>query len=45
MRSGEDADNPGRLLQVMPWPIFANMNSRNLQAIFEYLRAIAAIGD
>lgn len=45
VRSGEDADNPGRLLQVMPWPIFANMNSRNLQAIFEYLRAIAAIGD
>lgn len=43
LRRGQDADDPGRLLQVMPWPIFRNMNGRDLQAIYEYLRAIPSI--
>jgi hypothetical protein len=28
------------LLQVMPWPTFRNMHTRDLRAIYEYLRAI-----
>jgi hypothetical protein len=30
----------GDLLQVMPWPIFANMTDRDLLAIYTYLSAI-----
>ena len=40
MRTGEDPDKPGELLQVMPWPIFRKMNDSDLRAIYEYLRAI-----
>jgi hypothetical protein len=40
MRTGQDADHPGRLLQVMPWPVYQGMNYRDLRAIYEYLRAI-----
>jgi len=43
IRRGQDADNPGRLLQVMPWPVYGKMNARDLRAIFEYLRAIPRI--
>ena len=28
------------LLQVMPWPVYQSMTNRDLQAIYEYLRAI-----
>jgi len=31
------------LLQVMPWPIFANMSDDDLRAIYEYLSAIPCI--
>jgi hypothetical protein len=37
MRTGLDE---GRLLQVMPWPIFGNMTDRDLTAIHEYLRSL-----
>ena len=37
MRNGTDYDHPGRLLQVMGWPIFQNMTNRDLLAIYEYL--------
>lgn len=39
------ADNPvdGDLLQVMPWPTFADMTDHHLDAIYEYLRAIPCI--
>jgi hypothetical protein len=40
MRNGTDYDHPGRLLQVMPWPIFQNMTDRDLLAIYEYLGAL-----
>ncbi len=44
MRTGRDFDNMhpqfGPLLQVMPWPGYKNMTDDDLQAIYEYLRAI-----
>jgi hypothetical protein len=43
MRTGEDPDHPGQLLQVMPWPAYQAMTDRDLTAIYEYLRAIPAI--
>jgi hypothetical protein len=45
--TGEDHDdtahNPPRLLQVMPWPVFANMTIRDMRAVYEFLSAIPAI--
>jgi hypothetical protein len=43
IRRGQDADNPGRLLQVMPWPVYGKMTANDLRAVFEYLRAIPRI--
>ena len=40
LRTGEDPDNPGELLQVMPWPVFGKKTTRDLTAIYEYLRSI-----
>ena len=40
MRTGHDPDEPGRILQVMPWPVFRNMTDDDLEAIYQYLRAI-----
>ena len=40
MRNGTDYDHPGRLLQVMAWPIFQNMTDRDLLAIYEYLGSL-----
>jgi hypothetical protein len=45
MRTGRDPDDPNRLLQVMPWPIFGEMSNRDLRAIYEYLRAIPSLPD
>lgn len=39
MRTGYDEDE-GRLLQVMPWPVYRNMTDKDLRAIYEYLSAI-----
>jgi hypothetical protein len=48
MRRGTDFKNQhpqfGPLLQVMPWPVYANMSDRELSAIYEYLRAIPCVG-
>jgi hypothetical protein len=33
----------GSLLQIMPWPIYANMSDRDLRAIYEYLSAIPCL--
>jgi hypothetical protein len=45
IRSGHDPrDPPGQLLQVMPWPLLRHMTDRDLDAIYEYLRAIPAHG-
>lgn len=40
LRKGRDFDNPGQLLQVMPWPTYQTMTERDIRAIYEYLRAI-----
>lgn len=37
IRTGNDH---GRLLQVMPWPVFQDMTDHDLRAIYEYLTAI-----
>ena len=33
----------GSLLQIMPWPIYANMTDHDLRAIYEYLSAIPCV--
>lgn len=43
IRQGKDPEDPRRLLQVMPWPVYSSMGGRDLQAIYEYLRAIPSI--
>ena len=40
MRTGHDPDEPGEILQVMPWPVYGNMIDSDLKAVYEYLRAI-----
>jgi hypothetical protein len=37
---GTDFDNPGQLLQVMPWPAFQNRTDEDIRAIYEYLSAL-----
>jgi hypothetical protein len=43
IRTGEDPDNPGQVLQVMPWPVYQTMTDRDLGAVYEYLSSIPAI--
>jgi hypothetical protein len=49
IRTGLDPDGPRDplppFLQVMPWPVYAKMASRDLRAIYEYLRAIPSRPD
>jgi hypothetical protein len=44
LRTGIDLDHEhpqfGPLLQVMPWPTYRQMTDRDIDAIYEYLRAI-----
>lgn len=40
LRTGEDPDNPGSVLHVMPWPVYGSMNDGDLRAIYEYLSSI-----
>lgn len=40
IRKGTDFDNPGQLLQVMPWPGYQEMSDHDIRAMYEYLRAI-----
>jgi len=44
MRTGKDFKNRhpqfGPLLQVMPWPAFAKYTDDDIEAIYEYLRAV-----
>lgn len=48
MRTGVDIKNIhpqiAPLLQVMPWPVYSKLSDRELDAIYEYLRAIPCIG-
>jgi hypothetical protein len=43
MHTGEDPDQPGRVLQIMPWPLYQWKTERDLTAIYEYLRAIPQV--
>jgi hypothetical protein len=43
IRTGEDPDNPGNVLLVMPWPVYQTMTDHDLRAIYEYLSSIPAI--
>jgi len=43
LRTGHDPDDPGELLQVMPWPVFQDMTDQDLRAIYEYLRSIPSL--
>jgi hypothetical protein len=47
IRTGETDDHPalGPVMQVMPWPTFRKMTDRDLQAMYEYLRAIPSRPD
>jgi hypothetical protein len=43
IRTGHDPDEGDEILQVMPWPVFQDMNDRDIRAIYEYLRSIPSI--
>jgi hypothetical protein len=44
MRTGKDFRNDATpILQVMPWPVYGKMSDRELEAVYEYLRAIPMI--
>ena len=46
MRAGTDFRTPPDgtpILQVMPWPVYGKMSDRELEAIYEFLRAIPMI--
>ena len=49
IRTGADPDGPRPplppLLQIMPWPVYANMSDHDLRAVYEYLRAIPSRPD
>jgi hypothetical protein len=47
IRSGHDPDPAagGRLLQVMPWPVYGHMIQGDLRAIYEYLSALPTAPD
>jgi hypothetical protein len=46
MREGTDFRSPPDgtpILQVMPWPVYSKMSDRELEAIYEFLKAIPTI--
>jgi hypothetical protein len=45
MQTGIDPDVPGRLLQVMPWPLYRWKTDHDLRAMYEYLRVIHSLPD
>ncbi len=40
IRTGHDPDDPDKILQVMPWPVYRHMTSRDLRAIYAYLSVL-----
>jgi hypothetical protein len=45
MQTGVDPDVPGRLLQVMPWPLYRWKSDHDLREMYEYLRVIPSLPD
>ncbi len=43
LRTGADPNEPGQLLQVMPWPTYKNMTDRDIYNIYQYLTTIPSI--
>jgi hypothetical protein len=43
IRFGKDPDEPGELLQIMPWPIYSKLQDRDIRAVYEYLKAVPSI--
>jgi hypothetical protein len=43
MRTGVNPRRPGRILQVMPWPVFGEMTRRDLLAVYTFLTAIPSL--
>ena len=43
IRTGEDPDHPGQVLQVMPWPVYQGLTDGDLHAIYEFLSSIPPI--
>ncbi len=43
--TGQDPQDPGTLLQVMPWDAFQNMTINEMQAIYNYLSSIPSLPD
>jgi hypothetical protein len=39
MRTGHEPERD-EILQVMPWPIYGNMTTHELRAVYEFLKAI-----
>ena len=40
LKTGADPLHPGRILQIMPWPVFQSMTDFDMTAIYTYLSAI-----
>jgi hypothetical protein len=40
MHDGTSAHSAGHILQVMPWPIYRNMDENDMRAVYAYLSAI-----
>jgi hypothetical protein len=46
LRTGHNPnDPPGKILQVMPWPVYGKKTDHDLKAIYEYLRALPSLPD
>lgn len=43
LRTGVDPEDPGTLLQVMPWDGFKNMTDFDIKAMYEYLSTIPTL--
>lgn len=40
MRTGNDPNEPGEIVQVMPWPIFRYWTDKDLKAVYTYLSSL-----
>ncbi|SJM96355.1 hypothetical protein [Crenothrix polyspora] len=40
MRTGKDPHDATRIIQVMPWPVYQNLSTTDLKAMYEYFRAL-----
>lgn len=45
IRTGRKPDGSGRIMQVMPWPQMGKKTTRELRAMYEYLRSIPSLPD